>query len=179
MKKAISLPVHLLILLFAMFAWILTGCAVSPGTQLPDSGDENFAFESIAQGLRMSSTQAQPVLRMADDAESLKTLAALVTPEHQTLLADVDFEKSVVLAAFWGVRPSGSASITIEKVSLAGDELTVMVRLNENDPNVPRVEAATYPYHLVSLARADLPAGAALHYRLVSADTLLAEGELP
>lgn len=189
MKKAHFLPGHLLIVVIAILALMLAGCdgaaggiPTAPGTggtQPPDSDDGRVAFEPLAQGLVLRSTQSEPALRMAVDGESMKTLAELVTPEHQTLLADIDFDKNVVLAVFWGVRPSGGASISVEKVTLAGNELTVAVRLNADDPNVPRVEAATYPYHLVSLARAALPAGADLRYRLVSAETLLAEGNLP
>lgn len=189
MNNAKFLPVHLLLLLIAMLGMILAGCngtaSVVPtapgtgGTQPPDSGDRRVAFEPLAHGLVLSSTQTEPAVRMAVDAESLKTLAGLVSPEHQTLLADIDFEKNVVLAVFWGVRPSGGASISIETVTLAGNELTVAVRLNEDDPNAPRVEASTYPYRLVTVARAALPAGAALSYRLMSADALLAEGKLP
>ncbi len=84
----------------------------------------------------------------------------------------------MVLAAVWGVRSSGGGSITICGISLDDTNLTVSVILQENDPEVAQIDAATYPYHLVLVNRLDLPEGI-LHYRLVSETGLLAEGDLP
>lgn len=187
MRKRYSLPVHLLAVIFLA---LLTGCGGAPGvvptlpgaTDLPTlaaSGTAGLSFQAVAGGYLLRSTQSDPGVQLISEPQGLDALAGLITRDHLALLKDVDFAENMLLAVFWGVRPSGGASISVETLALAGDELTVAVRLNENDPNLPRVDASTYPYHLVTIARDGLPAGAALHYRLVSADALLAEGRLP
>lgn len=201
MKKSISslvhLPVVFLCLVLILVAVVSAGCAALPAagvdptpgkTQEPPSatrepaslpGNKSIPFQTAAQGFLLSSTQDKPALRMAADAQSLDVLAGLVTSEHQTLLSGIDPETSVVLAAFWGARPYGGFSITIDKVSITDNQLTVNVILNENDPTLPKIEAVTYPYHVVVIDRSALPKDIKIQYRLVNREEVLAEGELP
>lgn len=143
------------------------------------SGESAVPFQTLAQGFRLQSAQSEPTLLMAVDPTSRDALVSLIDPEHRDLLANVDLDKEVVLAAMWGAKPSGGYSITISKILISSADLTVNAILKEDDPNVPRLDASTFPYHLVTVNRLDLPKDANLHYRLVSDDTLLAEGELP
>lgn len=143
------------------------------------SGGTAIPFQTLAQGLRLSSAPAEPALHMAADAASLAAVALLVDPQDQTLLKTVDLKSELVLAAFWGRKPSGGFSITIDSIFISGADLIVNVILNENDPTVPRVDATTNPYHLVTIDRLALPVETTLHYRLVSDNEVLAVGELP
>ncbi len=190
MKRSRSFPVHLLaVCSLVLLARVLSGCSGAPaamptlpgssGTPTSVAPSGSLTFQPIAQGYLLHSTQSEPAVRLAAAAEDLDALAGLITRDHLAVLKDVDFAENMVLAVFWGVRPSGGCSITVEKLQTDDSGLTISVVLNEDDPNFPRVDAATHPYHLVTIARAALPAGAALHYRLASADALLAEGELP
>jgi hypothetical protein len=145
----------------------------------PGSGETIVPFESLAQGYRLSSSQSKPALFMAVDSTSRDAFTPLIDDEHRALLGEVDLERKAVLAAVWGVRPSGGNSITICSISLAKTGIIVKVIIMEDDPNVARVDASTYPYHLVLIDRLELPTDENLHYRLMSDDTLLAEGELP
>jgi hypothetical protein len=77
------------------------------------------------------------------------------------------------------VRPYGGFSITVTGVVLRGDELTVAADLRENDPTFPRIEAATLPYHLVTVERRALSELDGLRYRLISGEEVLATGTLP
>jgi hypothetical protein len=186
MKMRYILPVHLL---FAFSLALLAGCsgaaaglssgAVPDSTPTPTESSAVLTFQSIGQGYLLSSTQSKPAVRLATDAGSLAALDALVTPDHRALLKNIDLEKNVILATFWGVRASGGCSITIEKLFIDDAGLTVSVLLNENDAGIPRVDASSYPYHLISVARSSLPREANLHYRLVDRDGVLAEGDLP
>lgn len=199
MKKLNALPAAVNVLIVSlMLAWALAGCAagspISPTSEPPNplvtsippaacppAGTEKSAipFSILAQGYRLSSSQAEPMLYLAADPASLDALEPIVDTQDQALLGEVKEDSQVVLAAFWGVRPSGGASITICAISIEDSNLTVSVILQENDPNLPRIDAATYPYHLVLVNRLDLPREVSLHYRLVSDTGVLVEGELP
>jgi len=194
MKKLFLSPIHLLVI-FAhlILAWIVVSCADVPGSPtdpstpttqlLPsptlDPGGIAIPFKTLAQGFQLSSAQSTPTLHLALDPETRAALLPLISPEHHALLTEVDLEKNAVLAAIWGIKPSGGFSITIRKIWISGANLTVEVILNEADPSFPRIEAATIPYHLVTIDRLALPKDTPLHFRLVSEDTLLAEGALP
>ena len=143
------------------------------------SGGAAIPFQSLAQGFRLDSAQFQPALLIAVDAASRDGIVSLVDPKDQTPLKTLDLERELALAAFWGVQPYGGFSITIRSVSITDSYLTVDVILRENDPAVPKVDASTYPYHLVTIDRLALPMEAVVRYRLVSGDRLLATGELP
>jgi hypothetical protein len=206
MKRFFSMPVHLhVVFVNVILTWALIGCtsgiqspaiggsATPPATlslpatpvsdldpcPTPGSDETAIPFESLAQGYRLSSSQSKPAMFMAVDDLSRDALAPLISEKDQSLLSDVDMNRRAVLAATWGVKPSGGYSITICSISTADMNLTVNVILKENDPNTPRVDASTFPYHLVAIDRLDLPGEGKLHYRLISSDTLLAEGELP
>jgi hypothetical protein len=159
-----------------IFVLSLTGCASAP--QPPDSVEDNIPFETLAQGMRLSSPQSEPVLLMATNPAAFDALVPLLDLEHQALLNDVDFERNIILAVFWGVKPSGGYSITIDRIWTADNDLTVNVILNENDPTLPKVEASTYPYHLVIVDRLALPGEGNLFYQVLSDDAVLVSGEL-
>jgi len=209
MKRYFPQPTHLLVgFANLILAWAVVSCASggqSPtldGSPMPVSsvaawttpvtptssvfasptyvsGETAIPFQSLAQGFRLDSAQSKPALLMAVNPMSRDALVSLIDHEHQSLLTKVDLEKEVVLAAIWGVKPSGGFSITISKISIDNANLTVKVILKENDPTVPRLDASTFPYHLVTISHLALPKEANLHYRLVSDDTLLAAGNLP
>jgi PrcB C-terminal len=208
MRGSAFLPIHLLIVITGLIvAWATLSCGSPPApitggypSPVPPvstlaaplapissvsaspalvSGEGVIPFKNLAQGFRLGSAQFGPAVHMAVDPKSRDDLAALVAPEHQSVLKGVDLEREVVLGAFWGVRPSGGFSIEIRTVSITNADLTVNVLLRENDPTVPKIEASTSPYHLVIIDRSSLPQNSGSHYRLVNGDAVLVEGELP
>jgi hypothetical protein len=143
------------------------------------TGGTAISFQTLAQGFRLASTQSQPALWVVTNASSRDKLTPLISVEQQPLLKGVDLEKWVVLAVFWGAKPSGGFSITIDKVSITRTDLVVNVILREHNPDAAPVDASTFPYHLVIIDRHSLPEGAKFHFRLIDYNTLLAEGDLP
>ena len=135
-------------------------------------------FWELARGFRLGSTQPAPAVLLAEDAQSLEVLRARIDAGDRDALQTVDLEREALLGAFWGVRPAGGSSITIRSIQISGEELVLEVSLNEIDPDFPRIEAITSPYHLVIVDK-DVFKGGRLRYRMVSAGTLLAEGRLP
>jgi hypothetical protein len=208
MRGLAFLPIHLPIVLTGLIvAWAAVSCGSPPAsntggyptpiqsvftlaapiTPTPGvsarpalvSDEDVVSFENLAQGFQLSSAQSSPAVHMAVDPKSRDDLAALVTPEHQSLLKNIDFAREVVLGAFWGVKPTGGSSIGIHTVSVTDADMTVNVILRENDPTVPKIEASTFPYHLVTIDRSSLPQKSSSRYRLMNGDAVMAEGELP
>jgi PrcB C-terminal len=205
MKRSFYLPVRIIIaIVFIFLVWIVAGCASDKTSPAPtDSlipsaistlpcaptsatsafpasvlGETTISFETLTQGFRLNATQPEPTVLLAFDPPSRDTLVSLVSKEHQALLNQVDLDKKAILAATWGAKPSGGFSITICTISITDTTLTVNVILKDNDPNVPKIDASTLPYHLVLIDRSDLPSQENLHYRLVSDGAILNEGEL-
>lgn len=147
---------------------------------LPSPAAETvIPFQSLARGFVLGVALPGPTLRAATDPASREALATLVDGRDRTALDGVDLTSDVVLAAFWGVRPYGGFSITVTDIVLRDDELTVAADLRENDPAFPAIEAATLPYHLVTVERRAVPELDGLRYRLISGEEVLATGTLP
>jgi hypothetical protein len=208
MRQAICLPVHPLVLLAALaLASAIAGCneGVAPPTPRPSPtaapskptaaavtsptaaasplpsppAGTAVSFQSLARGFVLGGALPGPTLRAATDPATREALATLVDERDRAALDGVDLTSDVVLAAFWGVRPYGGFSITVTDVVLRDDELTVAADLRENDPAFPAIEAATLPYHLVTVERRALPELDGLRYRLISGQEVLATGRLP
>jgi hypothetical protein len=159
-----------------------TSTAPSQATEVPAAPsqlvDLAVTFRTVVQGFRLGATLSSPALLLAVDDQSLEAVASLIDEDDRPLLRSVDLEEQALLAAFWGVKPTGGCSITIQVIYLDGNELVVEALLQENDPAFPRIEAATSPYHLV-IADKDIFKGSSLRYRLVSGGAILASGILP
>ncbi len=140
-------------------------------------------FRTLAQGFRLAATLPEPMpkptLLAALNPTSLDAIAPFIDREHQDLLRTVNLENEVVLVAFWGVKPSGGFLITINTLSITDNELIVSVELRENDPTLPKIDAATLPYHIITISRSTWPKERILRYCLVSDAAILAVGTLP
>ena len=176
--------------LYVILIWTVATCSINPthrgvptsisSTQPPTvSVETELPFETLVQGYRLDAAQSTPTVILAIDSAARDALSSKVSLEHQAILNEVDLNKKIILAATWGVKPSGGFSITIRKLSIINSTLIVSVDLVENDPNLPKIDAATFPYHLVLVDRLALPTQGNLHYQLISNEVVLAEGELP
>ncbi|MCS7056835.1 MAG: protease complex subunit PrcB family protein, partial [Thermoflexales bacterium] len=101
---------------------------------------------------------------------------ALLSPEHRVLAERVDLRQEALFAVFSATTPYGGYSITINAIAVADAEIVVDVTLLQDAPAFPKIEAATLPYHLVTVDRSALPQKSDWRYRLVSGDRLLAAG---
>ena len=152
---------------------------VSPALHLDPTTANPVAFQNIIKGYALTSNIKEPVLLMASDESSLEKLASFLSRKDQKSLKQIDFKQEVVIAVFLGIQPSGGISITINNISINGSELTVSLQVQEHDPNFPKIDAATLPYHLVKINRESLPDNISINYRLVDGDEILATGEVP
>lgn len=134
-------------------------------------------FRTIAHGFRLGGGLPKPTLMIAVDAAGRTAIRDFVSPEHQALLETIDLRQEALLVVFRETMPSGGYAITVNTITLADGEIIVDATLSE-DSTLPRIEAATLPYHLVTVDINTLPLERNLRYRLVSAEKVLAEGEL-
>jgi hypothetical protein len=159
-----------------------TPIADSYASVTPDASansGEGIAFDDLGQGFRLTPGQAAPRVILVRTEEERQDLLESIADEHQGALRDIDLGKKSILAVFWGAKPSGGFSITVQNIIIADSVLTIDVLLNENDPKLPRIEASTYPYHLATVDPMTLPEVLATSYRLMSGAEVLATGEIP
>lgn len=171
-------PVNMILLL------LINGCTVQYTQPTPPLSPEpttgiSVPFQNVVKGYKLGGTLTQPTLLVAYDRISLDKLASFISKKDQTSLELLDLKKETVVAVFLGVMPSGGTSITIRDITIKGNELTINLVLLENDPNFPKIEAATLPYHLVIIDHDVLPSITPFKYRLVSNNEVLVTGEEP
>lgn len=70
---------------------------------------------------------------------------------------DVDFETSMVIAAFAGERETGGYSITIEDIRENNEFMIVEVEIETPGDNCAVAQALTQPHHVVVLDDSDKP----------------------
>ncbi len=69
----------------------------------------------------------------------------------------VDFSREMVIAAFMGEQRTGGFSIEIQKVEDKGGLLKVLVQKTLPAPESPVLQVLTQPYHIIKLAKTELP----------------------
>jgi hypothetical protein len=69
----------------------------------------------------------------------------------------IDFSREMVIAAFMGEQRTGGFSIEIQKVEDKGGLLKVLVQRTVPAPERPVLQVLTQPYHIIRLAKTELP----------------------
>lgn len=83
--------------------------------------------------------------------------------DHVSILApqpaqpDIDFEASMVIAAFAGERPSGGYAITIEDIRENNEFIIVEIEIETPGDNCATTQALTQPHHVVLIDDSDKP----------------------
>lgn len=130
---------------------LLAGCATALGRDL--------RFEVVAQGQFARDAQA-PALGVAVDAEGRARLERAV---GRPLPGDV------LVAVFQGTQRTGGYSVTVDRVHLEEDTLTVGATFVRPGRDAIVTQVITSPFAVVRVARQDLPM-ARLHVLLRDAD---------
>ncbi len=153
----------------------------SSGTAAPSQAmrlvEQEIPFVSLTKSFRLGSSLPDPALLLVFDNPGLENVDTLISEADRSLVETIDFENLALLGAFWGVQPSGGHSITIDHVFVNGDELIMEVLLQENDPEFPKIEALTSPYHLVTIEKS-LLSDKIQRYQMISDDEILASGPI-
>jgi hypothetical protein len=139
---------------------------------------EKLPFRSLTKSFRLGTSLLNPTLLLVFDNQGQENVDPLVSEDDRSLIHTVDFEKQALIAVFWGTKPAGGYSITIDNVSIIGGELVIEVMLQDNDPEFPKIEAATSPYNLVIVDK-KLLVDKIKQYQMISNDVLLTSGMIP
>lgn len=97
-------------------------------------------------------------LLLLTSPEQLEEVAGMVDPQTMVELQQVDFQHYAVVALFRILQPSSNYQIAIERIIRHGDRLIVHAQFWMTSPQHPSAIAEAFPYHLVSVAREQLPA---------------------
>ena len=153
-----------------------------PPTHLPPRSSEPVAatlpFQSLARSFRLGGSLPDPSVMVQLDRQAVAALEKMINQEDFEKVLGVDLQENALLAVFWGQKPFGGCSITVNRIYLAGDTLIVDVTLLEEDPEFPKIEAATSPYHLVLVDRG-MFSGKASRLKLQSDGQVLATAVVP
>lgn len=88
----------------------------------------------------------QPHAVVAPSAAALSEATGLQIP---------DSGSGVYLAVYWGRKPTGGYSLSVESARLRGDGLVVELALREPPPDAMVTQALTYPYAVAVVRGAD------------------------
>ena len=182
---------HLLtIQLFVTFVSLIivaVGCTAEPIQPSSKSINTNIAsllsgtpvsYESISKSYKLGGDISEPTLLIADDQDSLDILTANISAIDQAQIKNINLENHIALAVFWGIKPSGGFSLTINNIFLNDDEITIQLLLQDSDPTFPKIEAATLPYHMIIIDQNILPdKKSTFYYYLIAEDEVLTTGK--
>jgi hypothetical protein len=124
-----------------------------------EAPNEELIWDVLAEGGQATGVE-QPQYALISNAEQLLTFwnraygAQLSIPP----LPDVDFRRETIVAAFAGTKPSGGYGITVERVTLEGND--VYLDLNEITPSSDTLttQALTSPWIMLKILRGDINA---------------------
>lgn len=154
----------------AALALLLLACrgeqGVTPGlTPSPQAGPTETSsgpqapFETIEMGDQSAIGGGQPQLfairRESEWEQFWPRLQANLTPTPE--LPAVDFSREIVIAAVDRTEPSGGYRFEITAIEEAGGALEVHVSKGVPGQDCAVTAVITQPYHIVRLARSDLP----------------------
>ena len=81
----------------------------------------------------------------------------LMRPEHWPLLQEVDFDTHAVIAVFRGGGVCAAVSaVTIERLILKDDVLTVQAEFSDPAPDRECAQDSLMPYHLIQVEETDI-----------------------
>jgi hypothetical protein len=131
-------------LLLLVISLVLVACG-QPAVDLP--------FQSIEQR-PMSGTgelyeDRQPGVIVISTADGVGKLEGLITPESLVQLQALDYQKHFAIAVFQGWKPTDGFNIQIERITRAGDQVSIIAQAKERQPDLARADVVTSPYHLV------------------------------
>jgi hypothetical protein len=139
-----------------------SGHQVEP-LMVPAKAGSAVSFQSLDQTTRSGIQEAQTVtIRDAD------SFLALWTAHSKAPAPSIDFNKSMVLGVFMGLKPNGCYSTNIDSVARATDRLKAQHTDAAPGPNVLCTLAMTTPAHLIVVERSELPVEFSVQKKIVS-----------
>ena len=156
----------LLILLVACFLSVIMMGLISCGPKkLPPqvtpslrSTPISLSFSTISQGAPLGDHPGDPLFTVVIDASEWGELAGRLPPHAVSAGKQASITSDdILIVVFAGVKNSSGYGIKIESINF--EEGEIIIHVTETIPGSGEITepATTLPYHLVSLAREDLP----------------------
>ena len=127
------------------------------GWVLPEGEDPGFFVESLEALIITSETDLRSFLGGVD---LLRVIGDLNTVNR------TDFEKTVVMAIYYRWRPLKGNPLSIQQVTLDGNEVRVSLELEE-EPQGRESPFLLAPLYVVGVDRADLPQGKLVSFQFL------------
>jgi hypothetical protein len=155
----VLLLVLLLLVLLLVLLLLAAGCSAGNDASKPSpEPSEKTETSDEPRGLRVESIFSnapgqgprRPSVVLAPSTSALsRVLGASVPP---------DSGGQTYLISYWGEKPTGGYSLTVESARLRGNRVTVRLTLEEPPPDAILTQALTYPY-VVAVVRDVDPRG--------------------
>lgn len=118
---------------------------------------ETLALNDSGVDIKASETSKDSQLQVINDIEQAMALEPTVRPEDFRLLLEVDYENYAVIALFRGWQGSSNYQTVIQRLLSKNTQLLVEAEFWSPSPQWESAAEMTYPYHLITIARKDLP----------------------
>ncbi|RMD62290.1 hypothetical protein D6833_07105 [Candidatus Parcubacteria bacterium] len=154
----------------AVLALLLAGCQAypfAPANPPPpptceelaqqEQSPENLPFETIAREYDQGYTQEKPALIILAASDEIPDIEPYISQKAATSLRDVNFNDSLIVAAFSGWKPFAGFAFCITSIQRKSQEIVLHAHLIQQIGSIA-AEAASY-YHLVQLQKEVLPPG--------------------
>lgn len=147
------------ILLFCSVIGLLLACKpiTAPTSTTGPIPFETLALNESGEGVNDTLVSKETQLLFIQDADQADALELMLSAEDFVRVQAVDYQTAVVIALFRGLQGSSNYQAVIQQVLRDGDRLIVAADLWEPSPYYASTTALTYPYHLITIARKDLP----------------------
>lgn len=124
-----------------------------------EAPNEELIWDTLAEGNQATSGE-QAQYALISNAEQLLSFWNQAYGSQLTIpsLPDVDFRRETIVAAFVGTKPSGGYGLTVERVTLEGND--VYLDLTETSPpaDAMTTQALTSPWIMLRILRGDINA---------------------
>jgi len=140
---------------------ILLACQpiVVPTAQ-PSTGEisfETLSLNETGDGVNVTLVTEETQLLFVTSLDQVAALQQMVSAEDFVQLQQVDFQIEVVVALFCGVQGSSNSQTMIKEIKREDGRLVIQAEFWSPSPSYTSTAALTYPYHLVTIAKVNLP----------------------
>jgi hypothetical protein len=123
------------------------------------AGGQTVSFTFIDQGSQSRVRKRKSLV--IKSAEEWENLLQTYRRPHDSVQsgAPIDFDREMVIAVFMDEKPSGGYGIAITGITARYEkqQLRITIRERNPPPNVFSTQALTQPYHIIKLAKIELP----------------------
>lgn len=150
-----------IVIVLTLLAMFVAGCEALLFVSTPTPTFEGMLlpFETIVSEKEgYASNEEGSEVYLLIESGDVAQIESLMRPEHLPLLQKVDFNTHAVIAVFRGGGVCAAVSaVTIERLILKDDVLTVQAEFSDPAPDRACAHDFSMPYHLVQVKETDIP----------------------